>query len=110
LIGGAEVDLVIASFVVETDKEEAAGGVAEVVNGVIAVRNRVFKFKGDGVKTAVRYTHTRNDVFNISDMLLMRLDGKDNGLAPRAITGANPPVMEEHIKIWAMMMVPSWGP
>jgi hypothetical protein len=44
LIAGTDKNLVIASFVIETDEEKAAGGIAKIVNCIVAARDRVFEW------------------------------------------------------------------
>ena len=43
LVASADTDLVVAGFIVQTDKVKVTGGVAKIVNGIVATRDGVFK-------------------------------------------------------------------
>jgi hypothetical protein len=81
--------LVVASLVVEGYKIETTSRVAEVVDGIVTTRDRIFERKGDLVQATVRNAHTPNKIEDVEDMLLMRLGGEDNRGAPRPITFAD---------------------
>jgi hypothetical protein len=85
-------DLVIPSLVVEGDKEQSAGRVTEIVKGVVATRNGIFKREGDLVQATIRDTQAPDKICDVQDMFLMRLGSKNDGRAPRAKASANPTV------------------
>jgi hypothetical protein len=104
LISRANHNLMIACFVVQGNRKEAASSVAKVVDGVVTTQDRIFKRKGDLVKSVVRYTHMPNK-------FLMGFGGKDNSRSPRAQARANPFVVKQDMNLfhddlplmWAIM-------
>ena len=78
LVSRANGDLVITSFVIKTDKEQAASGVAKVVDGVVASGNRILKWEGGLVQLAVRDAHAPDEIRNVCDLLLVWFGGKNN--------------------------------
>jgi len=75
LIAFADSNLMITGFVIEGNKEETAGGVAEVVDGIVAARNRIFERQGNLIQTTIGNTHTPDEVKDIRNVFLMRLGG-----------------------------------
>jgi hypothetical protein len=59
LIARADGNLVVASLVVEGYETETTSRVAEVVDSIVATRDRIFERKGDLVQATVRKTHMR---------------------------------------------------
>jgi hypothetical protein len=53
LIAFSNLDLVITGLVVEGNKIETAGRVAEVVNSIVATRDRILERESDLVETAI---------------------------------------------------------
>jgi hypothetical protein len=96
LVRGPDADLVVACFVIKTDEREVTGRVTKVVNGIVTAGNWVFKWKSDSVNMAIRYTHSPNEVFNFSDVLLVWFGSQHNGRSPRAIKWTDPSIMQQY--------------
>lgn len=47
LIFGTNHDLMVSSLIVESDEKETASGVSEIVDSVVATRNRILERQGD---------------------------------------------------------------
>ena len=75
LIAFANPNLMVAGFVIEGNKEETAGRVAEVVDGIVASRDGIFKRQGDLIQTTIGNTHTPDEVEDIRNVFLVRLGG-----------------------------------
>ena len=75
LIAFANSNLMVAGFVIEGNKEETAGRVAKVVDGIVAPRNGIFERQGDLIQTTIGDTHTPDEVEDICNVFLMRLGG-----------------------------------
>ena len=97
LILESDCDLVVSSLVIQGDEIEATGGVAEVVNSVVATRDRVFERKSHLIEATIRDTQTPNKLSDIDDVFLMGLCSKDDGRSPGAKTFADPTVGFEHV-------------
>ena len=89
----------VPGFVVETDEEKSSDRIAEVVDGVVAARDRVFEGKSDSVKFAVRDAHAPDKIFYIGDVFLMRLRSEDNRGSPWSVARADPTIMEEDVDV-----------
>jgi len=100
LIAVTHCNLVISAASVEADKEEFAGRIAEVVNGIFASRDRVFEGKGDTVEFAIGYAHTPNEILDIGNVFLMRLGSEDDKGTPRAITFADPAISRKDLLLF----------
>ena len=90
-------NLMIPTPSVETDEEESPSGVAEIINGILAARDQVFKGKSDAVELAVGEAHAPDEIVNISDVFLVRLRCKDNERTPRAVALPDPAIGEENL-------------
>jgi hypothetical protein len=99
LIGRAHSYLVIAGLVVETDKEEAACRISEIVNCIITSGNGVFKRECDLVQATIGNTHAPNELGDVKDMLLVRFGSENNSGSPRPAAKANPAVMKQHLEV-----------
>jgi CO/xanthine dehydrogenase FAD-binding subunit len=78
LIAGADSDLVVASLVVKGDEEQRPSQIAEIIDSVVAARNRVLEGKSDLVQAAIGNTETPDKVVDQGNVFLMRLSSKDN--------------------------------
>ena len=56
-------------------------GVAEIIGGIVAAGNWVFKRQGNGVRLAVTDAHAPNEVVDVGDRFLVGFRGKDYGLS-----------------------------
>jgi hypothetical protein len=92
LVTVSDHNLMVAGFVVEGDKEEAASRVAEVVNGIVATWNRILEGQGDLIQAAIRDAQAPDEVFNGQDMFLVGLSSEDDGGAPGAKASADPAI------------------
>jgi hypothetical protein len=83
---------VITGLVVEGNKIKTAGRVAEVVNSIVATRDRILKRESDLVETAIGNAQAPNELEDIGDVLLVRFGSKDDGRAPRPKASPDPTV------------------
>jgi hypothetical protein len=100
LILGANGNLMIAGLVVETDKIEPTGRVAEIINSVVASGNRVFEWEGYLVEASVGDAHAPDEVGDVSDVFLVRFGGEDNRGAPGALADADPTVVQKDMEVF----------
>lgn len=94
LVAFADENLVVAGFIIQADKEKAAGGITEVIDGIITSRNGVFERKSDSVKSPVRNAHAPNKIFDIGNVFLVGFCCEDNGRSPRPVARLDPSVVE----------------
>jgi hypothetical protein len=99
LVAVADCDLMVASLVVEGDKKETTSRVAEVVDSVVAARNRILKRKSNLIQTAIRDTHTPDELVDVYDMFLMGFGSKDDRGTPGTKTFADPAVGFEDFEL-----------
>ena len=92
-------NLVKASLAVEANEVHSAMGVTNVVKGIIAMGNGVFKGKGDGVEQSVVDTEAPDEVGDVLNVLLVGFGGKDNLGAPGASTRVNPSLVKQVINV-----------
>ena len=90
LILGAYTDLVISGFVVESNKEEAAGGVTEIIDSIVAAGDWVFEWQSGLVQSAVGDAEAPNKVGDVDDVFLMWFGSENDGGTPRSETFADP--------------------
>jgi len=86
-------NLMVAGFVIQSDEIQSAGGVAKVVDSVVAPGDGVFERKGDLVESTVRDTQAPNKIDDVDDMFLVRFRGEDNGGAPGAKAFTDPTIV-----------------
>ncbi len=92
LILGAYTDLVISGFVVESNKEEAAGGITEIIDSIVAAGNWVFEWQSGLVQSAVGDAEAPNKVGDVDDVFLMWFCSKDNRRSSRFEAFVDPAV------------------
>ena len=83
-------NLMEASVAVETNEVQNAMGVTEVVKGIIAVGNGVFKWVDNSVEGVVVDAKMPDEVGNVMDVFLVGFGGKNDFGTPGASTRANP--------------------
>ena len=88
-----------AGFAVETNEVQSAMGVTEVVKGIIAVGNGVFKWVDNSVEGVVVDAKMPDEVGNVMDVFLVGFGGKNDFGTPGASTRVNPSLVEEVINV-----------
>jgi hypothetical protein len=78
LVAGADTDLMLACLVIEGNEEERPSRDAEIIDCVVAARDRVLKRESDLVQTTIRDTEAPNKVLNRCDVFLMKLGSENN--------------------------------
>jgi hypothetical protein len=100
LILESDTNLVVASLIVESDEEQAASRIAEVINSVIATRNGVLERQSDLVETAVRDAQAPDKVTDIDNVFLVRFGSEDDGGAPRSKTFTDPAIDFQNLEVF----------
>ena len=95
LIAEVHRDLVVSLPVIEAHHKERAVGVAEVLDGVVASRDRVFEWARDRVEFSVGDAHAPNKILDAGDILLVRFCGEYYHGTPWPLTFRDPSVSQE---------------
>ena len=97
----ADGDLVKAGFSVDADPEEAASAGCKIVDGLVTPGNGKTVGKGDRVEASIIDAKTPDKIFNVRDVLLVRLGSEDDHGEPASEVGkvTDPSQLEEFVQL-----------